>query len=800
MLLFDFSSFYMLTSRFVCSKSDKHNYTGYDSDLIQQLPLRVQSDFPALLTLKSGISKLLVNLIRPLMQNSVGPGRIHKVLRENHRLRYDELYFQYLDAAYDFQHSLDERQKRFSFGYAPDKIADFSEFEDSIGYSGSVPSAAYIGYVYTSYMENLKARIDAEMMKLGGVILKGDHTFKIIKKIAKLKGVSIFTALYTLCNEFEEIRMMVLAPTKSLLHLEERFIQMMKTYLKNQEELPRVFYTDNVVADQPSLERWIPSLKDNVVHINETITGNPSLPHYELPADVSIVYLQSATQMNNIASQLFRFLTPNPYGNQIVPIHVGFDCEWTTKFVNKKSVRQKISLIQIAFQKSVYLFHLDTSNPIPGQLKLFIEDTNVIKVGRSVKQDLMKLEIDYNVEKTSYARKAYVDLASHYMEMGHIHTLKKCSLQSLCEDILGQYLPKPNSIRSGDWEAATLDADQRRYAACDARVALCMLEKMRTFEVLNHPVNQKSKVGTVVNVYATTKTCRGKQLAIAEILDTSLDSSIKCTCCVDVKILKVITSDALAPVCHHDKRISKRLIRTFSDLGVQDNITTMRIQFSCLKTTKLPAEKDPLIDNSTFPTLVLKDAFHLMDSLPISEKHGAQKVFMARFSDALFVTSQDDKKRVSKALERQKTTWDKVVRESPGWIAKRVRRTIPPSNELLPVVEKLFQDLGNAVCAKSGQPLFDNACKAQAKKILEAIEKGHVSDPVGVPLYYIRYVDDLGLPVYRCIRGTNSLEGGVHTNIIRKFSMYNASPRLTDCLLSDYRLRHNTDVSAIIFS
>ena len=79
-MLFDFSSFYMLTSRFVCSKSDKHNYTGYDSDLIQQLPLRVQSDFPALLTLKSGISTLLVNLIRPLMQNSVGPGRIHKVL------------------------------------------------------------------------------------------------------------------------------------------------------------------------------------------------------------------------------------------------------------------------------------------------------------------------------------------------------------------------------------------------------------------------------------------------------------------------------------------------------------------------------------------------------------------------------------------------------------------------------------------------------------------------------------------------------------------------------------------------
>ena len=114
-----------------------------------------------------------------------------------------------------------------------------------------------------------------------------------------------------------------------------------------------------------------------------------------------------------------------------------------------------------------------------------------------------------------------------------------------------------------------------------------MLEKMRTFEELNHPVNQKSKVGTVVNEYATEKTCRGKQLAITEILDTPIDSSIKCTCCVEVKILKVITSDALAPVYHHDKRNSKRLIRTFFDLGVQDNITTIQLlednQTSCRK-------------------------------------------------------------------------------------------------------------------------------------------------------------------------------------------------------------------------
>lgn len=87
------------------------------------------------------------------MQNSVGLGRIHKVLREDHHLIYDGLYFQYLDAAHDFQHSSDEHQKRLSFGCVPDKVADFSEFEGSTGYYSSVPSVTYTttGKIKTKY-------------------------------------------------------------------------------------------------------------------------------------------------------------------------------------------------------------------------------------------------------------------------------------------------------------------------------------------------------------------------------------------------------------------------------------------------------------------------------------------------------------------------------------------------------------------------------------------------------------------------------------------------------------------------
>ncbi|CEP18099.1 hypothetical protein [Parasitella parasitica] len=82
-----------------------------------------------------------------------------------------------------------------------------------------------------------------------------------------------------------------------------------------------------------------------------------------------------------------------------------------------------------------------------------------------------------------------------------------------------------------------------------------------------------------------------------------------------------------------------------------------------------------------------------MDSISISEKHGAHKVFMSRFSDSLFVPScEEDKKKKEIALKLKKTTFEIVSREDPAWIAKRLRRVILAAEDLLPVVKKLFKE------------------------------------------------------------------------------------------------------------
>lgn len=201
-------------------------------------------------------------------------------------------------------------------------------------------------------------------------------------------------------------------------------------------------------------------------------------------------------------------------------------------------------------------------------------------------------------------------------------------------------------------------------------------------------------------------------------------------------------------------------------------------------------------DKRAYYTRVLKDIFHLMEMLPISLKHGMSKEFKRRFRDALFIIDKNDIKQVEEKYlsKNNDITWDDLMLNKPKWVLRRVRRYVPAPDKLYPVVNELFETMGPSVCSRTGNKLFDEQTRKVARNVLEYIRKGYVSDPIGIPLYYKMGVDSYGLTIYRCARGTNSVEGSVHQNIIRKFASFNTSPELADCALADYRLRHNTDV------
>ncbi|KAF7720604.1 hypothetical protein EC973_007053, partial [Apophysomyces ossiformis] len=454
---------------------------GYDQRVMEQVPDHLASEFPAYLTHRCAISKAVGNLLRPCIQNGMGVERFRHTLQELHTLQHDRLELQYLNSvAYRRQYpTLDDMLG------SSQQLRSFSRFDDPTRYAGYIPSTAYLRLVYTTIMDQLRPLIDKQMMQIGGQILKGDHSFKIIKHMAKIGSAPVFSALYTVCNEYEEIRMQVLVPSKSLTHLRNPFQQMMHSYRVYGHKPPELFFTDNVRGDQQFLEEVLPSL---------TASEN--------------------------------------------------------------------------------------------------RETNAT------------------------------------------------------------------------------------------------------------------------------------------------------TCTENEEIARE----------HHISPVNRR---------------------------------------------IFKDIFHLMDMVKVPKRHGLAKEFSRRLRDAIFVVDSEDRRLLETYLAAKNITWNYMLSTKPSWVLRRVKRVVPPPEELLPVVDNLFKEYGPLICSRTGIPLFDQEAWRQASHVLEAIRLGHVSDPSGYSLYFKIGHDENQLPLYRCSRGTNTLEGGVHQNIIRKFMSFGAGPHLTDSVLADYRLRHNIDVGTM---
>ena len=123
-----------------------------------------------------------------------------------------------------------------------------------------------------------------------------------------------------------------------------------------------------------------------------------------------------------------------------------------------------------------------------------------------------------------------------------------------------------------------------------------------------------------------------------------------------------------------------------------------------------------------------------------------------------------------------------------------MERYVPAPEILTPRVTQVLQFYGPLLDAVTGQPLFNDSSWEKAKNVIENVRMGYYSDPPGVSLYTICGTDPNGLLLYRCLQGTNNVEGGIHQNIIKWFGSYNASPRFAINFLHDYCLGHHLRV------
>ena len=301
-----------MTVRYECkSTTCAFSSVANNEQIIRQLPHFLQCQYPGYMTHKSGISKTVGDLLRPCMQNSVGPKRFRKILRELHKLKYSRAEFQYLNMAM-FRNYNPSLRTRLNPNIQP-----FSEFENPKGYGGYIPLAQYLRSFYTSYTEEIRHLLDKQMMVLDATYLKGDHSFKIIKLIGKIEGSSIFTALYTIVNEYEEVRLQYLVPTKSLNHLKYAFNALRRSLQYYGHSQPKIFFTDNVRGDKATLESVWESLKEDVEPVSGpepgTKMGVTQYPKLKIPGDqVQIFCYRHFDDISSAAQTIMDQITPLP--------------------------------------------------------------------------------------------------------------------------------------------------------------------------------------------------------------------------------------------------------------------------------------------------------------------------------------------------------------------------------------------------------------------------------------------------------------------------------------------------------
>lgn len=206
----------------------------------------------------------------------------------------------------------------------------------------------------------------------------------------------------------------------------------------------------------------------------------------------------------------------------------------------------------------------------------------------------------------------------------------------------------------------------------------------------------------------------------------------------------------------------------------------------------------PVAWDTTIRSRVLKDVFHVFNMLRLSTIHGLRKEFGRALRDVLFVADKEDRLRIATWAAKLKPpkTFEQLEASQPNWVRKRCRRIIPPPHDLFPMVEKLFFDFGPLKDASTHLPLFNQQNWKIAKQILELIRQGYVSDPPGIALYSVIAVDAKAdnLPIYRCSRGTNFTEGGVHTHLRSRLPTSGVSVQHVNACLIDFVLQHNIRV------
>ncbi|KAJ3710654.1 hypothetical protein C8R42DRAFT_729099 [Lentinula raphanica] len=837
--------YFLLTNRYLCNPKLKNDpgcgtsWQGTDPHIISQLPRRLSVAFPAYISASGAIDRRIMSLMCNTFATRFGPSPFAEMMSELQHKHHAELELMYLDAAR-------------SYGYhGPAQVPEFSPFTDPLRYAGAPPSVQYLKAMFVDWVTAHRTFLERAQACLPADVMKVDHTFDYLKYMGGLNGERLHEASYTNVNHFEEIRSLGMVPSKSMAFVKDLLDGVRKGLEENGHPPCSLVYTDSPQTEQGFHEAVTPSLKQDVEHI----TLYTDLPRFARDSPSSR-YTDDTLVMEDLCADILAEVdsckgvlalalciqvTDSPSGKRLKAIQLRTHSH--NLVFNMLQVTSRAffpaSLRALLSSNAVMKTGCDVHHHLKDLATLFNDiELNAAAQTKTAAVDLRpfaKLKgavsdafSSLHVLAGSVLKKNFtpplISESTHlswgppgYTEMLHdeIECIWQVFSALYSQDSVGlPLLPlqaqtdgqlvtlyqanKPIAEGTIVWpHSGSLSIERDENGATQqinitpSRSLICLTKLIvpAAIHTLHHQclswiyehggfavVTTSTLRTRSTTVTANAGSVHHAAFAVPMPLPTSeselQDESFSLSMVPSGSEIEVGT------VQFNDDDVNSGDEDDDNDNFIEPELDSDLISSTTAKSSDLDGIPNPLL--STLPSRVLDDAYHFMDRLNrlLHKKHTAFKAFTHDFSEAIFIRVKEDEDRVREVLQRKGIDWEYAKRAKASSINQRIRR---------------YEGI---ICSQSGrsQVFFSKDAREMAKRLLETARLGFLSDPPGISLYYHMGTDKDGLPLYRTIRGTNSVEGGVHMAVRRVFGSLQASPELAECLLLNWIGRRNKKI------
>ena len=446
---------------------------GWNKKSLDLMPYGYGEKFPAFLTHRAGVDKILLDIMRPAFDKGMRPHAFAGLLLELHSKKYSR----------DYLNREHELEKLRFLGVNVDEKEMFSEFSDKSKYAGSVPGGHYLGTVYKQFHATISNFMDIEVKKRGASRLHIDASYKEPNHLSQLNGANLFKALITATNEYGEIRVQLHAETDDHEQMRSAFEAFKTTISSFGQPSPNLMATDNPKGDKKWLQEVLPSLVESENGMNNL--KQPSLDK-ELCSVLNtdhVVSVRREREVGKRALALKVFLNEKPSNQKVI----GLDAEWEVSKNRRGFVYEikKIAIIQLAFKDEevirAIILQLDELTELPEELILLLSEPTIVFVGVNVGGDIVKLKKDFCCPEL-VVNQINLGKFARQRDVVHHGTVTLSKLVSLT---LHEKLDKLEQVRFSKWSNKKLTVEQETYAALDAIKSLQVYFHLRNLPDLN---------------------------------------------------------------------------------------------------------------------------------------------------------------------------------------------------------------------------------------------------------------------------------------------------------------------------